>query len=335
MFKKFLSIFSGLLLLFSLCACEQTTSELRFGTGGTGGNYYAYGNVLANLLENQANLTIDVKATAGSAANLRLLQQGFLQMAFAQSDTLHDANQGIGNFTTGKLSGYSAIAGIYTEACQIIVTADSDIYSIADLVGKRVSVGEKDSGVTRNAEQLLLANGLTFDMLGEVQNLSFSGSAANMAAGELDAFFCTASAPTTAVSELAKMQDIRLLSLDERTIEQMLSLYDCYTKCVIPAETYPGQDEDVTTIGVKAVLLASDQLDNDTVKQITKVLFENTTTVQYATTFDCTFQLDTATSNIPIPFHPGAAAYFAEYGYEVNIGGSGDIKPVSASQDNQ
>ncbi len=172
-------------------------------------------------------------------------------------------------------------------------------------------------------------------MLGEVQNLSFSGSAANMAAGELDAFFCTASAPTTAVSELAKMQDIRLLSLDERTIEQMLSLYDCYTKCVIPAETYPGQDEDVTTIGVKAVLLASDQLDNDTVKQITKVLFENTTTVQYATTFDCTFQLDTATSNIPIPFHPGAAAYFAEYGYEVNIGGSGDIKPVSASQDNQ
>lgn len=335
MIKKFTLIFLGLLLIFSLSACTQTESELRFGTGGTGGNYYAYGNVLANLLEDQFDVAVDVKATAGSAANLRLLQQGFLQLAFAQSDTLHDANQGIGNFTSGKLSGYSAIAGIYTEACQIIVTADSDIHSIADLAGKRVSVGEMDSGVTRNAEQLLLASGLTFDTLGEVQYLSFSGSAANMAAGELDAFFCTASAPTTAVAELAKMQDIRLLSLDERTIEQMLNLYDCYTKCVIPAETYQGQDEDVTTIGVKAVLLASDQMDKDTVQQITKVLFENTTAVQYATTFDCTFHLDTATSNIPIPFHPGAAAYYAEHGYEVNVGGNGELRPVSASQDDR
>jgi len=331
--KKFLSLLLTALMLVCLSACGQAETELRFGTGGTGGNYYTYGNVLANLLENQAGLQVDVKTTAGSAANLRLLSKGFLQLATTQSDTLQDARQGAGDFANGELSGYSAVAGLYTEACQIIVTADSDIYSINDLVGKRVSVGEEDSGVTRNAEQLLLANGLTFDMLGEVQRLSFSASAANMAAGELDAFFITASAPTTAVAELAKMEDIRLLSLDERTIDQMLNLYDCYTKCLIPADTYQGQTEPVNTIGVKAVLLASDSLDDETVEKILATLFDNAAAIQYATNFDALIELDMATTSIPIPFHPGAVSYYAKQGYAVDAGGSGEITPVSASQD--
>ena len=73
------------------------------------------------------------------------------------------------------------------------------------------------------------ANGLTLDMLGEVSRLSFADSAAAMSKGQIDAFFCTASAPTTAVAELAKELDIRLISLDERAIAQLLSLYDCYS----------------------------------------------------------------------------------------------------------
>ena len=333
--KKFLTLLLALCLLTALSACNAAQSELRFGTAGTGGNYYAYGNALAQLLENQTDLAIDVKATAGSAANLRLLQQGFLQLAIAQSDTLQDASQDAGDFASGALGGYSAIAGLYTEACQIIVTGNSDINSIADLAGKRVSVGEEDSGVTRNAEQLLLSNGLTFDMLGEVKRLSFADSAAAMENGEIDAFFCTASAPTTAVTELAKTQDIRLLSLDERTIGQLLSLYDCYTECVIPADTYPGQTEAAQTIGVKAVLLASDTLDADTVQQITEILFTNAAAMQYATNFDTLPDLTTATSNLPISFHPGAAVYYAEQGYKVEVGGKGAISAVSASQDGQ
>lgn len=333
--KKFFSILLAGLLLLALSACGPEQTELRFGTGGTGGNYYAYGNVLADLLEVQSDLILDVKATAGSAANLRLLNQGFLQLAIAQSDTMQDANQGVADFAEGQLGGYSAIAGLYTEACQIVVKADSDIYTITDLAGKRVSVGAEDSGVTRNAERLLLINGLTFDMLGEVKRLSFADSAAAMANDEIDAFFCTASAPTTAVAGLAKKQDIRLLSLDERTIGQMLSLYNCYTECIIPAETYQGQTEPTTTIGVKAVLLASDTLSDSTVKQITDVLFANADAIQYTINFETMPDFSMATDNIPIPFHPGAAAYYEDKGHTVAVGGGGDITAVSAGQDGQ
>ncbi len=111
--KKGLCLMGLLLILGLLCACQQANAQLRFGTAGTGGNYYAWGNVLAQLLEDKAEMLVDVKATAGSAANLRLLQQGFLQLAIAQSDTLQDAANGQGDFAeTGPLDGYSAVAGL-------------------------------------------------------------------------------------------------------------------------------------------------------------------------------------------------------------------------------
>ncbi len=95
-------------------------------------------------------------------------------------------------------------------------------------------------------------------------------------AGEIDAFFCTAGAQTTAIGELAKKCDIRLLNIDEKRVADKLKrTYKFYTDCTIPKETYQGQTEDIQTVGVKAVLLASDKLSADTVKDITKILFKN------------------------------------------------------------
>lgn len=299
-----------------LCVSCGTSSELRLGTGGTGGTYYAYGNALGQVLEDELDSTVEVKATAGSAANLRLLRDEFLQMAIVQSDTLLDAVNGTGAFDGEACTNIKAVAGLYTEACQIVVAADSDIYTVADLYGKRVSVGEEDSGVLRNAEQILLAAGLTTDML-DAQNLSFADSAAAMQAGELDAFFCTAGAPTTAVAELARQMDVRILSLDEEAMDSMMQLYPQYVKCTIPAGTYQGQDEDVQTLGVKAVLVASDNLSADTVENVLTALFDNADQIQYSTGVTTEKDLQFATENIGVAFHSGAQAYYSEHGVEV------------------
>lgn len=166
-------------LCLALCAgCGSSGTELRLGSGGTGGNYYAYASALGQLVEQQMEgVSVDVKATAGSAANLRLLQDGFLQAGIAQSDTLLDAANGEGVFDSAPLSGYSAVAGLFMEECQLVVAADSDIYSVSDLYGKRVSLGEEDSGVVRNAEQILLSGSLTPELV-QASYLSFADSAA-------------------------------------------------------------------------------------------------------------------------------------------------------------
>ena len=126
--KRWSILALSVLLLLSLAGCGQS-SELRLGTGGVGGTYYAFGNALSQQLgEETEPMALTVKTTAGSAANLRLLREGFLQLAIVQSDTLADAVNGTGAFAqAGSYGGYAAVAGLYAEACQIVVPAASEI----------------------------------------------------------------------------------------------------------------------------------------------------------------------------------------------------------------
>ena len=314
--RIYAALLMSCLLLTCLSGCSSSSNELRVGTGGTGGVYYAYGNALAPCLEEATGWDVSVKETTGSEANLLLLQGGLADLAIVQSDTLQYASVGEGSFEGKILSGFSAVGSLYTEACQIVVTKDSGITSVSDLAGKRVSIGAENSGVTRNAEQILRANGLTLDKL-KVSRYDFAISAAAMADGNLDAFFCTAGAPTNAVAELAEKMDIRLISPDQRTIDQLMGLYNCYAACTIPAGTYRGQDEDVTTLGVRAVLVAADTLDAALVNQITAALFQNNEKIQDAVTVDAALDPETAVQGVPVPFHFGAAAYYGEHGIQV------------------
>lgn len=320
------------MVMILLTACGDT-KEYSFGTGNMGGNYYAYGNALAGLLKQEDEaLTVNVTSTAGSAANLRLLQKGFLDMAIVQSDTLMDAYQGTGVFEGNTCTGVRAIAGLYMEECQIIVRADSDIYSVADLYKRNVSVGEQESGVMQNAKQILLANGISMEMI-QASYMSFSDSAASLKSGEIDAFFCTAGAPTTAVQELSKEMEIRLISLDERNRQQLIKEYPCYTECVIPAGTYIGQEEDVTTIGVKAVLVVSNKMSDEMAGKITDTLFGHVQDLQYATSVS-SLDTDFAVQSVTAPFHSGAAAWYAGKNIEVSTTDSGNTSyGVTAGQD--
>lgn len=313
-----------------MAACSGT-EELRFGTGDAGGTYYSYGMKLAQSIQaDHKNMMFRISETAGSAANLRLIDEGYLQLAFTQSDMLwnamqnpEDATQNAAENTTGNADKnatdtdirYAAVAGLYTESCQIVVPADSDIQTVDDLYGKRVSLGEEESGVLQNAKQILQAYGLNESML-QVQYLSFTDSAAAMQKNEIDAFFCTAGAPTPVVADLAKNTPIRLLSIDDERAERIMNQYGGYIRSTVPADTYTGQTNAVTTLGVKTVLVADNTLSTDTVQAITESLFAHTSEIHPSTgeTADATF----ATTGIPIGFHKGAAQYYAKQGITVN-----------------
>lgn len=311
---------------------KSASNAVRFGTGGTGGMYYAYGSELAKLIQAEdKGHALDVKTTAGSAANLRLLREKFLDLAIVQSDTLSNAINGRGVFAAaGPGVGYAAVAGLYTEACQIVVSKNSGIMEVGDLVGKRVSVGERESGVLQNAEQILMSHGLTFEML-EPSYLSFSDSAAALAKGQIDAFFITAGAPTAAIGALAGKKEIRLLSIAPDIQNNMMKLYKGYTRCTIPANTYAGQTEDVSTIGVKAVLVASTDLKDDEVAYLTEFVFKSADKLPHNTSDKLTNEY--AVQDIPSSFHAGAAKFYEAQGVKVNIYSGKSSEGVKASQD--
>ena len=319
-----------LIVLLAGCGGEKSASNaIRFGTGGM---YYAYGTELAKMIDAEDKThALDVKTTAGSAANLRLLREKFLDVAIVQSDTLSNAINGRGIFAAaGPGVGYAAIAGLYTEACQIVVAKDSQIMNVSDLVGKKVSVGERESGVLQNAEQILMSHGLTFEMI-EPAYFSFTDSATALEKGQIDAFFITAGAPTAAIADLAAKKEIRLLSIDPDVQNNMMKLYKGYTRCTIPANSYPGQTEEISTIGVKAVLVASTDLKDDEVSYLTEFIFKNADKLPHNTTDKLTNAY--AVEDIPSSFHAGAAKFYEPQGVKVNVYSGKSSESVKASQD--
>ena len=302
-------------MLLLLTGCSAGTKKLRFGAAGLGGVYHIFADTFANVLSTENNdFQIDVKTTAGSAANLRLLSEGYIQLAVAQADLLHDAWNGDGNFADRKTyQGYGAVAALYTEACQIVVREDSSIISMDDLLGKTVSIGEEESGTEQNAGKILAASGLTDQMLTEV-NLNYTDAAEQLKDGRIDAFFCTAGAPTTAIVELATTNAINLLEIDDEHAKKLADAHPFYTTYAIPGGSYKGVDDDVQTVAIKATLIASPKLSEETVYNLTKAIFDNKDEIASTHAKGEELDLEYAVSGISVPFHPGAEKYFKEVG---------------------
>ena len=303
-------------LLLTGCSAAETVNRLRFGVAGEGGVYHNFGEQFAALENETSNGTIELRTTAGSAANLRLLTGEYLQLAIAQADLVQDAYNQTGIFADEDGRGFGAVAALYTEACQVIVRADSDIQSIEDLQGKTVSIGAEESGSEQNALQILSAYGLN-DRLVDTINLNYTDAADQLKAGKIDAIVITVGTPSPVVTELAGECGIRLLNVDGTAAQRLLSSYNAYREVTIPAGTYPGQDADVQTVGVKAVLLASDSLPAKQVQQLTELLFSSREALEEQLGLALDPETD-AVEGVGIPFHAGAAAWYKQAGITVD-----------------
>ena len=299
------------MLAVVLTGCGNSSSNLKMATGGTTGTYYSYGGVVAQALSNQIDdVEITVHSSGASKANIFEIVDGEADIAIVQNDVAYYAYNGSDLFAEdGAVTDFSVLGAAYAEVCQIV--ANSSINSVADLAGKVVSVGDAGSGCEFNARQILEAYGMTFDDI-VVQNLSFGDSAEAFKDGKIDAFFCVAGAPTTAVVELATTNDIKVLTIEEEAIAYLKANYPFYTEYVIPANTYTGVTEDATSVAVKATFIVSNKLDKEVVYNITKALYENKDAIVHDKASE--LSADYAVSGISIPFHEGSEKYFKEIG---------------------
>lgn len=313
--KRIISVLLVLVLAFSLCACGGA-STMTMGTGGTAGTYYGYGGILANQIKTSCGIAVNVVSTDGSKANILGIDAGNYQLATVQSDVMAYAFEGSRSFEKeGKLNSFRVIGGLYAEAVQLL-TMDANIKSVADLRGKKVSIGAAGSGVYFNAIDILAAAGLKeSDIIPQYQ--SFADSADALKDGKIDAAFIVAGAPTPAIQELCTTADAYLVPIDGTVAENLMKASPYYTTYKIPAGTYDGQTAEVTTVTVKATLIVSANASEDDVYNITKAIFDNIDAITAAHAKGAELSLANATEGMTAPFHKGAAKYFAEKGITV------------------
>lgn len=295
----------------------QAQQNLSIATGGTGGVYYPIGGGLAEMIGRHIEgYSAVAEVTGASVENMGLIHREDSDLAIALADTVYQAYTGTGAFEGRQVADVRALASVYPNAVQLVALQGSGIQSLADLKGKRVSVGAPGSGTELNARALLEANGVEYSDF-SVQRLNFNETADALRDGDIDAGFWSVGPPTSSILSLATTRDIQLISLTAEEIQNAVSAEPVFAPYELPANTYEGVTVATQTISIPNVLAVNAAMPDDLAYQITKVLFEKVDELRaiHPAANDTTVEF-TMTST-PIPLHPGALRYFEEINAEI------------------
>ncbi|BDA86589.1 hypothetical protein Sa4125_41310 [Aureimonas sp. SA4125] len=301
-------------------AMAQAPQFFRIGTGGTAGTYYPIGGLIANAISGSGEkgvggLVATAVASNGSVANINAIKARSMESGFSQSDVAYWAYTGTGLYQDqGKVEDLRLLATLYPETIHLVAAEGSGIQSVADLKGKRVSLDEPGSGTIVDARLVLGAFGLTEDDV-EAEYLKPGPAGDRLRDGALDAYFFVGGYPTGAISELATSSGISLVPIKGPEIDKLLAEYSFFSKDTVPAETYSGVGE-TETIAVAAQWVTSAKVDEELVYKIIDVMWNDASraSLDAGHAKGKLIKLETATTGLGIPLHPGAERYYKEKG---------------------
>lgn len=291
--------------------------QLSVATGGTGGVYYPIGGGIAEIINNHIDgYSAVAEVTGASVENMGLISRGDSDLALALSDSVYQAFTGTGAFEGRQLPDTRALVAVYPNAVQIVALGGSGITSLADLKGKRVSVGAPGSGTEVSAETILNANGITYDDI-EEQRLNFNETADALRDGDIDAGFWSVGPPTSSILNLAATGDVVLIPLSEQEILEAMAVEPTFAPYTLAAGLYEADAPATLTISTPNALVVSAEMDEELAYQITKAIFEHVDELRaiHPAANDTTVEFTMAAT--PVPLHPGALRYFEETGAEI------------------
>lgn len=309
-------VLSLIVLAFAGCSDsdKQGTAFVNIGTGGTAGTYFPLGGAFAEIWNNNIEgVNATAQSTGASVANINLLLDEKVEVVIVQNDIVWYAHNGVNMFDGQKFEDLRGLCTLYSEPLQI-VTTDPNIKTLSDLKGKKIAVGAIGSGVEANARQIIAAAGLNFDKDIEAKFLSFSEASSGLKDKQVDVAFLTAGIPTAAIQDLSAQHDVYVVPITGDLADGLIEEYDFFTQFTIPAGTYKGQKEDVTTLTVKSMLAVSSNLDEELAYQLTKQIYTNHERIEAAHNVGKYITKETAAEGMSVPLHKGSEKYFKEEG---------------------
>lgn len=296
-------------------APDFSGKTLNIVTGGAGGVYIVYGAGLADVLTKKMKVAASAQSTPASVDNMKLIRDGKADLAFVLSDTAYDAINGKGRFAPPEAKADAkAIAVMYSNYMHIVAKAGAGISTIADLKGKRVSIGAAGSGTETKGIRILEAYGLNATSDIQAQRLNAQDSADALRDGKVDAFFFDGGLPTGAVADLANNTSVKLIDQSDAIAKMNAKYGNFYFAAKIPKGTYKGNDVDVVTAGVANLLVVPSSFDAAFVKAILTTMFDNQADLVLVHPEAKNLKLDTATQGSSIDFHPGAIEFYKAKG---------------------
>jgi uncharacterized protein len=317
--KRFLVILLAIGLIVGVTsAWAQKKVRLSIATGGTGGVYYPYGGAIANVISKYVpGVEATAEVTAAAVDNLKLVGSGDADLGYAYPDLAYDAMEGKGLFKS-KLPIRMA-AQLYVSYFHLVTLSNSNIKSVADLKGKKVSIGAPNSGTEVVAIRVLEAYGINSDKDIRRDRLSVVESANALKDGKIDAFFWVGGLPTAAILDLAATPGVsmKLIPTDGALPKIFQKYGQIYVKANIPKATYPKMAADVGVVGIPNVLVCNANADTDLIYKILKAMFDHKADLVAVHSQAKELTLQGAVIKTVVPYHPGAIKFFKEKGIKM------------------
>ena len=300
--------------LVTSVALAQKQQFINVLTGGQSGVYYPLGVALSQIYAKSIpNVRSTAQVTRASAENMNLLEAGRGEVALALADSVSDAYKGVAEAGFPKpLTKLRGLSATYNNYIQIVANADSGIKTLADLKGKRISVGAAKSGTELNARAIFKAAGLTYGDMAKVEYLPFGESVELMKNRQLDATLQSAGLGVASIRDLATAVKIVVVAVPADVVTRVGDA--AYQPSFIPANTYAGQSVDIPTAAIPNFLVTHSGVSDELAYQMAKSLYDNIDTMYAAHNAAKAIKRENAVKGMPVPVHPGAARYYKEVG---------------------
>lgn len=293
-------------------AAPENRLETRFvtiATGGASGPYNVIATALANEYSRIYSANSKTQTTGASVENINLINQGKVEMAFVMSDVLSDAIHGINSFTA-PIDTVQHVASLYPNYVQVVTSKRSGVTSIEQLRGKRVAVGDQNSGVEVNARSILNSFGITYDDI-RVDYLGYAEAADALKAGRIDAAFLTSGIPNASLMELQQSFDLQIVEIPAEGTAELAKEKPYFVAMEIPADTY-GNDAPIQTAAIVNAFVVHKDVSEDDVYKLTKTFFDSLPTLKAAHQAAGGISVENAQKAMVAPMHPGAKRYYDE-----------------------
>ncbi len=314
---KLTAIAAAFLAIAPLAQAQE--KFITIGTGGQTGVYFVVGQSICRLVNRgtaEHNLKCTAPSTGGSVANINAIKAGDMDMGVAQSDAQFNALNGKNDFEGSAFENERAVFSVHPEPFTVVARADSGIETFADLKGKRVNIGNPGSGSRATMEVLMDRLGWTMDDFALASELKPAEQSAALGDNKVDAIIYTVGHPNGSIQEAASTVDARVIPVTGPEVDALIAENPYYAKATIPGGMYPGTDEDVETFGVRATFVTSADVDDETVYQVVKAVFDNFDRFKKLhPAFENLSQEEMISVGLSAPLHPGAERYYKEQGW--------------------
>ncbi|WP_395661843.1 TAXI family TRAP transporter solute-binding subunit [Aestuariivirga sp.] len=289
---------------------------VSLATGTVSGLYFPVGKAICDAVNTAGSgqaLWCSVESTPGSVYNVDSVASGENEFALVQSDAQFFAVNGEGRWQGRPASQLRAVMALYPETLTVIVREDSGIGTIEQLKGKRVNIGAPGTGSRVTWDELKGALKITEADLGEAAELKTDAATARLCANTLDASLMIVGHPSSMIERQLNSCRLKLLPVGGEAVDALVAMRPYYTAAAIPGRAY-GLAADVPTFGVKATLVTSATVPEDTVHALTMAIMSNLEKLKQQQALAGLKPEDMAARSLTAPLHPGAARAFRDLG---------------------